>query len=83
MKYRVKANVKVRVEKPENRAGFGWHTQPSVILEADTIEELSAQANAVPIPTDIDIQAISVKCLVRIGDISGRQDISIHAFRQL
>lgn len=85
MKYRVKCTVKARVPREENRAKVGWHKLPTVILEADTIEEITEQAYQIPAPDDIDIEALHMQGTIYldIGDRPGRQHVSFNVFREL
>lgn len=85
-KYSVPAKVKVRLPNEKNRSGVSWLKQGTVLLEGDTIEELIEQAYAVPIPEDIDIEAIVVEATHTewVGEeVRSRKSFTITAFREL
>jgi hypothetical protein len=85
-KYVVPAKVKVRLPNPNNRSGVSWLKQNTVILEGETIEELIEQAYAVPIPQDIDIEAIVVEAMHTHwmdDQVRSRKSFTITAFREL
>lgn len=90
MKYSVKCRVKVRVTKDQNRAGFGWIKQRDIVLEADTIEELTEKAFAIPVPENIDVEAMAIEGHIYLArDAEGkrikgqRRDVTISVFREL
>jgi hypothetical protein len=82
MKYKATFRVKYRFSNRNNRSGVSWFKQPSVIIEAESIEELLNKAYQL-VPNKPNVTAISAIAYVKLGtNLSDRKTIQLDVFRE-